>query len=362
MARQPHQFRMAATLTLALLLLGCSGKEPGWNNEGVEPIQLGPRGWVHSLAFSPDSKYLAVSSEIKDKGFAVTVWEVSSQTEVFTTTIWANQRINAIAFSPDGKTMAFGGWEIPLTLWDTSTWKEKARPAIAGVGAVQFLTFHPKEELLFVAGSDGVLVLWDLKADKARYRKETDKFGISAAGLSPDGSTLVTGGQYLIPKAWEGASGKVWEAASGKELWSFAAHPSDEGVTHVSCVAFLPDGTFATLGNDDKVRLWDLKAEKEKAVFSEELSNPWELAVSPNGEILAVGGNRRGDAPGLVEFWEVSTGKRLAKLNVPSVGCVALSPDGKWLATGTNIKKRGPNKRSAVELWKMAEVLRKKSE
>jgi len=358
---------MAATLTLVLLLMGCSWREPEGSNEGIEPTQVGQRGWVHSLAFSPDSKYLVVSSKIKGKGFAV--WEVGSQTEVF----WARGGSKAIAFSPDGKTIALSGqlelpgaffpddkpkeWGPPVTLWDTITWKEKTRPTIADVDSVHFLAFHPKEDLLFVAGRqlrDTVLLLWDLKAGKARYKKEPHKFGISAFALSPDGSIFVTGGDTV----------KVWEAATGKKLWSFGAHPSTDGVNHVSCVAFLPDGnTFATGGNDGKVRLWNLKAKKEKAVFSGELYDSRTLAVSADGKVIVVGGSNLGDLRGLVEFWKVSTGKRLTKLNVPGVGYVALSSDGKWLATGTadGTKKGGPNKRGAVELWKMAEVLGKKS-
>jgi WD40 repeat protein len=365
MGRQLHHLCMAAMLLLALLVLGCGGKEPDWNNEGVEPIQLGERGSVFSLAFSPDSKYLVVSSEVKERPrFAV--WDVASQTEVFL----AEGRREVIAVSPDGKTMALSGqlelppfapddtlreYGPPLTLWDTTTWKEKARPAITGVDSVRFLAFHPKEDLLFVAGSrlgDEVLLLWDLKAGKARYRKEPHKFGITAFALSPDGSTLVTGCD----------TGKVWEAATGKELWSFAGHPSREGANHVSCVAFLPDGaTFATGGIDGNVRLWDLKAKKEKAVFSGELVGSEALAVSPDGKVIVVAGYRDGTRY-LVEFWEVSTGKRLTKLNVPSVLRVALSPDEKWLATGTAKEKVSPKDRGAVELWKMAEVLSKKSE
>jgi len=354
---------MAATLTLGLLLLGCSRNKPESSNEGIESIQLGQRGTVFCLAFSPDSKYLAVSSNDMAKGFVVS--DVESQTEVFS----AEGRIDAIAFSPDGKTMALDGqlWAVSspdvekiavgtrVTFWDTTTWKEQKRPAITDWGL--FLAFHPKEDLLFVAGWQ--LLLWDLKADKARYRKEPHKFS-NAFALSPDGSTLVLGAE----------TGKVWEAATGKELWSFVVPPSTEGATStsVSCAAFLPDGgTFATGGgaNDGKVRLWDLKARKEKAVFSGELYRCEALAVSPGGKIIVVAGAVLGDVLGLalVEFWDVSTGKRLAKLNVPYVGRVALSPDGKWLATGTSngMKKGGPNEPGVVELWKMAEVLGKQS-
>ncbi len=363
MGRQPHQFRLAAMLTLALLLLGCSRKGPEWNNEGIESIQLGQRGTVYSLAFSPDGKYLAVSSKVRDKGFVV--WDVESQTEVFS----AEGRIKAIAFSPDGKILAVEGVEKaaglkrptifspdgetielvdPFTLWDTTAWTEKMRPAITDIEA-ELLAFHPKEDLLFVAGKQ--LLLWDLKAGKARYRIEPHKFWIRGFALSPDGRTLVTGAD----------TGKVWEAVTGKELWSFGAPPSTDSV---SCAAFLPDGgTFATGGIDGKVRLWDLKAKKEKAVFSGELYRCGALAVSGDGKLIVVAGGSLADDPGLVEFWEVSTGKRLAKLNVPNVIHVALSPDGKWLATGTSdgLKKGGPNEPGVVELWKMAEVLGKKS-
>jgi WD40 repeat protein len=334
---------MAITLTLASFLLGCSRMKPDWGNEGLKPIQLGPGGTVFRLAFSPDGKYLAASTRVTGKG--VIVWDVGSQKEVLT----RQTPSDAIAFTRDGRTMALGA---PVALWVTATWKEKSLPAV-GVKDAYALAFHPTKDLLIVAGRNqaAVLLLWDLKTGKERYRKQPHKFGVSAFALSPDGSTLVTGED----------TGRIWEVASGKELWSFTAHLSKEGVNHVSCAVFLPGDTFATGGNDGLVRLWDLKTKKEKAVFSGDFYRPETLTVSADGKYLVVGGFKANDLTGLVELWEISSNKRLAKLNLPTaVLSVALSPDGKWLATatGNGAKKDGPNPQGALLLWKMADVLR----
>jgi WD40 repeat protein len=77
--------------------------------------------------------------------------------------------------------------------------------------------------------------------------------------------------------------------------------------------------------------------------------------VSSDGKILVMASYE------MVEFWEVATGKRLANLDVPRVLHVALSPDGKWLATGSGHDKR-TGEDGFLALRKMADVLRKKSD
>jgi WD40 repeat protein len=370
MAQRHHRFLLAAALAIPFLLLWCIWK---WlDNLGVKPNQLGKAGQVKCLAFSPDSDYLAVGSFVEGKEFVV--WDVESRKEVFS----AEGCPFAMAFSPDGKSLALKAQlNIPppteeeervgkvrsgdpgIILMDTTTWKRTKSVAPSAVYSLYSLAFHPNEDWLFVtgapksrvAGTEHFLLSWDLKAGMERYRKAAHSFTIEGLAVSPDGRTVVTAA------AERSVAAKIWEAATGKELWSIPRLRDGEKLLYIRPVAFLPDNsTLATGWSDGRVRLWDLKTRKEKAGFSgEAVSGSESLAVSSDGRILVMASYE------MVEFWEVATSKQLAKLKVPRVNHVALSPDGKWLATGSAYDK-STDEDGFLALWKMADVLRKKSD
>ena len=77
--------------------------------------------------------------------------------------------VTALAFAPDGKSVASGGKEGVVRLGDISQWREVA--ALRGhTFQVVGLAFTPDGKTLASAGADGTIKLWDVEARRERQR------------------------------------------------------------------------------------------------------------------------------------------------------------------------------------------------
>jgi Tol biopolymer transport system component len=245
---------------------------------------------VRGLAFSPQGSWIVAVSD--DKAAHLRCWDATSGQERLT--LKAPKGVfQAVAVSPDGRTIATGGTAGKdvgeIRLWDAAT--EADRGVLHGhVGEVIALGFAPDGRTLASAGSkDNAVKLWDLAERREVWTFAGHTKRVNAVAFTPDGRTLAT--------ASRDGTLRLLDAASGEERRSFTGDGRD-----VRALAFSADGQTLAAASGDLARLWDVPTGAEGAIFKGHKNQVTAVAFSPNGKTLATAGWE-----GSVKLWDVPT-------------------------------------------------------
>jgi WD40 repeat protein len=314
-------------LAILAMLCACLGSARAQNQPEVF-VPLEHTRSVDSVAFSPDGRTLAASA------YGVRLWDVASGRVLQTL-----GGTSDVAFSLDGRTLASAAGEEDVILWDVANGRELRTLSARYVRLRRVLSvaFSPDGRTL-ATGDHEMVRLWDVASGRDLRFISTpgDYHSWASVTFSPDGHILASGiGDNIYDTI------RLWDVASGRER-------TLSGYSHgVNSVAFSPDGRILASGCRDKtVKLWDVASGRELRTLSGHSSSVNSVAFSPDGRILA-----SGSQDNTVKLWDVASGRELRTLSEikaeqdkwnseyghsSSVNSVAFSPDGRWLASGSD--------------------------
>lgn len=222
----------------------------------------------------------------------------------------------SVSFSPDGMTLASGGYDCAVRLWGTAT--GKAQRALPGHRRGH-VAFSPDGALLVSGGLHANAIVYDAGTWRALQTLEETSATWEIA-FRPDGRLLVVVQPQVPLQMWDT---RTWQSA----------HEVDVGHEYVYALAYAPPGdrlAFA-IAEEGIVHVRASDFMEEIATLSPHQPSTYGLAFSPDGARLATAG-----ADAMVCLWETATWQAVEELRHDSpVLCVAFAPEGTRLVTGS---------------------------
>jgi WD40 repeat protein len=352
---------------------------------------------VYAVAFSPDGKTLAVGGALLDSngypdGGILELWSVSTGTLNYTLKTSATAAIEALAFTPDGRTLAAGGIDVTdgnsggvLELWNVKTGIltcEVGTHAVYGVYAVAFspdgkilasggsgaktgivelwnatghpirsmpsatldvysIAWSPKTHLLVDGGSGGILEIWNASnGDLISLLPTSNGEVVSTVTFTPDGTTIIDSGSWVVYDQDYYGSVDYYAAIEGWNVSTLQQTTSKGWSGNISGLQYSPDGSLLSgvwFSYDPYYGWYGVPIAFDSHSLAQVSVPVSDNAVtstvfSPDGSTLISGGSQ-------VTLWNAATGAEIATLPFQGLSflySVALSPDGKTLAGGSS--------------------------
>ena len=255
-------------------------------------------------------------------------------------------KIQAVAWSPDGTRIASASHDGRIHIWEPFTgkclliYKEHLH-------CVNTLAWSPDSKWIASAGIERTLDVWDANTGAPRFTYNGHanfwrSGNITSVAWSPDGTCIASASydktvQFCNLNTGEKVlhtlqhSGAVWAVA-----WSPPTSNAASGLS--SPTPYLASGGFLEKYADTTAHLWDVTSGKRVVDYNGLIGAVWAMDWSPDGtRIVAAGATSSylAHATMQVLVWKADTGSNVLfyKGHQGVVYAVAWSPDGKHIAS-----------------------------
>lgn len=291
--------------------------------------------------------------------------------------------ITALAISPQENLLATGGDDGVIRFWDPQA-GQLLQSWTGHEGSIETLAISPDGTFLVSGGADKTVRVWDLAAlgDPAlpsgdgvpRLQLQGHTELINSVAISPDGRWIASGSADRTIRLWQAEDGQLirtidsaaypvtqgagitavafgrWSGEDGISSWILVAANGNPAVHlwdprsgallktleadyPVEQVLLSPDGRYLLAASASGIWIWNVGTGSLERTLAQPLSGLATLALSPDGRLLASGTDHRAQQ---IKLWDLGSGKELRTLGGQTwmVSALLFGPNGQTLLSG----------------------------